>query len=170
MMREQGGQVVTLALAALRREATESFLYLAETEIVDSSVREVDIAALVDGALVLVEAKSNNSLSTAEVNKYRYVARRCGAARVIFATTNQPDALCGGEECDTCVASYGTNHADRAWNIGAQALIQDARTALAAHGIHVESWCYHHLVGQYSTSPLEEFIRAPGTPRRVTAS
>ncbi len=162
MMRQQGGQVVTLTLAALRKQAEESFLYLAETVVRDGATsREVDIAALVDGELVLVEAKSNNSLSANEVAKYRHLARRCGAKRVIFATTARPDVVCGGRSCDGCVAAFGEHHADRAWAVGAQALIQQARTALASDEIAVDTWCFYHLVGQHPTLPLEEFIRRP---------
>ena len=170
ILQEQGGEVVTLALATLRAEAALSFLYLPETLINDDDggSREVDIAALVDGELVLVEAKTNNTLTRREVRKYGHLARRCGASRIVFATTAVPDALCGLATCVDCENVHSRNHADRAWDAGARVLIEELRTELESDGVLVESWCAYHLVGQHPHSLLEPFIRRPaptaGTP------
>jgi hypothetical protein len=61
------GEIVTLSLAHLREAAEDSFLYLPETSLDDGTrTREIDAAALLDGRLVLVEAKSNARLTVAE--------------------------------------------------------------------------------------------------------
>ncbi len=165
MFREQGGQVVTLALAALRKDAEESFLYLPESEVGGrGSVREMDVVALVDGHLTLVEAKTTNALANRDVEKYKFVARHARAKRVIFATTERAGGLCETLSCELCIAQHGPNHADQAWGVGARQLIQAARADLLAHGVAVESWCHHHLIGQFETSELESFVRRPSPP------
>jgi len=164
MLRAQGGQVVTLTLATLRNEAVNSYLYLAETEISDGkSSREVDIAALLDGTLVLAEAKSSTSLLKKEVAKYAYLARRCGARRVIFATTCSGSPECEAGDRNACIQRLGIHHADHAWNHGARDAISRARADLATRGISVESLCWADLVAQHGDNPLEYFSRrAPG--------
>ncbi len=140
------GEVVTLLLASLRQASKESFLYLPEAELTrQGQTKEADAIALVDGDLVLAEAKSNNSLSTKEIKWYRYAAQRTKARRLVFATANRDQPLCSSLDCDSC-AEAGAHHRDHAWNDGARAEVADARKRLVAHGITVETHCYRSLV------------------------
>lgn len=140
------GEVVTLLLASLREASKASFLYLPEAELTkQGQTREADALALVDGDLVLAEAKSNDSLSTREVDWYRYAAQRTKARRLLFATTSQNRPLCKALDCDKC-ALTGAHHRDYAWNEATKARLEDARKRLSTHGIEVETVCYHSLV------------------------
>jgi hypothetical protein len=47
---------------------------------------ELDIAAIVDGAIVLGEAKKNGRLDIKEIKKYLYIAKKIGAQKLVFAT------------------------------------------------------------------------------------
>jgi hypothetical protein len=128
--------VVTLVLALLRREARESFLYLPETTYDDGvRAREIDAAALVDGKLIIVEAKSNDALSQTEVAQYRYLARRTHAWRLVFATS-QPT-----------------------WNAATTERIEATSDELAGSGVSVVSLSRSDLLESPPSPELEFFVR-----------
>lgn len=131
------GQVVTLTLLRLRTEANESFLYLPETCLDDGTrVREIDAAMLVDGRLAIVEAKSGDSLSNADVRWYSWLARRTRATRLVFSTT-------------------ASN-----WNAATETRIADAQTDLNASGIDVISLRRTELLEEPAPGELDRFIYA----------
>jgi hypothetical protein len=131
------GQVVTLALAQLRREARRSFLYLTETALTDSAsrTREIDAAALLDGQLVIVEAKSNKTVPKRDVDWYTWLARRTRASRLIFAT------------------------GETAWDQVTRGRIVQAETSLSPSGVQVTSLTRQSLLGSPTPTELERFER-----------
>jgi hypothetical protein len=134
------GDVVTLTLAILRSEAEESFLYLPETTLDDGTrSREIDAAALVDGRLVLVEAKSSDGLTQAEVAWYRYLAIKTRAAALLFATK-----------------------AER-WNETTENRLTILGGELAPKGIAVRSVARDDLLSG-NGGELEIFVRRPSPP------
>ena len=136
--KQHQGQVVTLVLALLRSEAKESFLYLPETSLDDGvRPREIDAAALVDGKLIIVEAKSTDVLSQADVARYRYLARRTHAWRLVFATT------------------------EPAWNAATTDRIEAARDELAESGVEVVSLHKGEILESPPPQELELFVRHP---------
>lgn len=149
-MRDHDGQVVTLLLAHLRDEARESFLYLPEAQLSGHGhTREADAVALVDGSLTLAEAKSNNSLSRAEVDWYRFAAGRTRARKLLLATTDRSRPMCRTLDCARC-ARQGKHHRDYAWDDGARARVTDTRSRLAALGVEVETACFNSLVSRHA--------------------
>jgi hypothetical protein len=127
--RQQGGHAVTFALAKLRHRATHSFLYYPESNVVRGGAsREIDAAALLDGRLALVEAKTNNTVSKREVDFYCGLARRTRAQRLIFATLARDRPECGTSRCP-CLA---TGNRDHAWDDGSRVRIAGARTDLVS--------------------------------------
>jgi hypothetical protein len=86
------GYVTCLALDCLRARSEESFLYTGDLELIKSGSDsrkpefELDIAAIVDGDIVLGEAKKNNRLDTKEIKKYLHIANKVGAKKLVFAT------------------------------------------------------------------------------------
>jgi hypothetical protein len=130
------GQVVTLVLARLRGEAKESFLYLPETSLDDGTrAREIDAAALVDGKLVIVEAKSNSTLSQQDVARYKYLATKTHAWRLAFATS------------------------ELAWNPATAARIDSARDELAESGVELISLQRKEILESPPPQELEFFVR-----------
>lgn len=154
--RDQGGHVVTLALARLRRAAVYSFLYFPETIVTRrGGSREIDAAALLDGRLALVEAKTNNSVTRSEVEFYCDLARRTSAARLIFATTSTARGDCGADNCPC----HGQGHRDHAWDDGSRDRIAQARADLSPRGISVDTWCYTDLVTEAAPPILSSYAR-----------
>jgi hypothetical protein len=91
--------VPILTLDALREKCKESFLFCPELRInVHGEKRnfmELDICCVPDGKLCIGEAKSNGTLAAKGVSaseaatKYRDLAVKLGATRVIFSTSSQ---------------------------------------------------------------------------------
>lgn len=146
------GDVGVLLLALLRDDAKRSLLYVSEVVAVPAvgRPRELDVAALVDGDLLIAEVKSNDRLSTKEVQGSLEVARRTGAKRIAFATTARTQPLCRELDCQRCARDHGVNHRDRAWGDGARALIEAARVDLASRGKSLEVHCFESLVGAHN--------------------
>ena len=152
--RQHGGQVVTFALSALRAEASESFLYRPETNLSGpGGTREVDGIALVDGRLVLLEAKTKNSLSTTEMSYYNRAARAARVQRMIFATTSSRRLAVRTPSCPC----RGTGNRDHAWDDGAQSLISTARGRLESLGTEVDTWCKESLTGHLQSRVLDYY-------------
>ena len=154
--RDQGGHVVTFALARLRREANRSFLYYPETAVQRGHTqREIDAVGLLDGRLSVVEAKTNNTLTRREMDYYSALARRTRASRLIFATTSRSRHECGTSACP-CLTQQTSDHA---WDDGTRVRIATARLQLAAHSISVETWCYRDLVMEPPLPDLASYSR-----------
>jgi hypothetical protein len=136
--RLHNGEVVTLALAHLRKQASESFLYLAES-VLDDGVRprEIDAAALVDGRLAIVEAKSTRKVSTAELSFYRHLAQAARAWKLVFATTAT------------------------SWDADTLTRIDAMRTPLARQGTTVDALTSSDLLAPHGSAELEFFRRRP---------
>jgi hypothetical protein len=155
-MRLHHGDVVTLVLAALRGSAKASLLYQPEVILRGgNNSREIDAVALVDGDLVIAEAKSNNDLGNAEVKWYRFVAGRAPVSRVVFATTSRDRPLCAALDCVTCRTNGGVHHRDYAWSPSAQSKIADMRSRLSGRGLEVESRCFQALVAEHPDASAE---------------
>ena len=143
-------------MSKLRAEASESFLYYPETDVArGNSKREIDAAVLLDGRLVLVEAKTNNTVTKKEVDYYCGLARRTRAKRLIFATASRRRQDCGSTAC----ACKDESNRDHGWDDGSQVRIAEARQDLLPHGISVETWCYDDLVLKPPVQLLEPFTR-----------
>jgi hypothetical protein len=143
---EHDGEVATLTLSVLRDSADLSFLYLPEVVSTREDItRELDIAALVDGELVIGEVKSNSSLSQKEIKNSRFVAKNAHARRMLFATMTKHQGHCRAGDCDQCIATHGEHHADMAWGPQIRQEIQKTREILAADGGRVDSFCWHSL-------------------------
>jgi hypothetical protein len=158
---EHDGEVTTLTLAMLRESASFSFLYLPEIVVSrDGLTRELDIAALVDGELVIGEVKSNKKLTKKEVRNSRFVAKNARAGRMLFATTAKQEEHCAAGDCEACITKYGAHHADRAWGPEVRKEIQRSREILRSDGVQVESLCWHSVHGdQEEKGPLARFKR-----------
>jgi hypothetical protein len=156
-LRRNNGQVVTLLLAALRDQARWSLLYLPELGLSspNTAAGEADVVALLDGALILAEAKSNNTLSKAEIGWYRTVAARVHAHRLVFATTDNSNRLCQKLECESCEQQGGAYHRDYAWDNASRARIQETRDKLLARNIEVETVCYQTLIDAHADAKEE---------------
>jgi hypothetical protein len=143
---EHDGEVATLTLSVLRESAELSFLYLPEViSTCDEVVRELDIAALVDGQLVIGEVKSNSRLTKKEITSSRFVAKRARARRLLFATMTRYQGHCKSGDCGKCIELHGENHADMAWGPEVRTEIQRTREILETEGCSVESLCWHSL-------------------------
>jgi hypothetical protein len=156
-LRLNNGEVVTLLLAALRESARLSLLYLPEAALSHPEAKdgEADVLALIDGKLVLAEAKSNNEISSKEAKWYQYVARRTRAKSLIFATTDRTKPLCSNLECSRCRDENGPHHRDYVWNDASRARIQKVREEFQGQGgTQVETFCYAILV---SPVPLSDY-------------
>jgi hypothetical protein len=91
--------VPILTLDALREKCKESFLFCPELRInvkgEEKNFMELDICCIPDGKLCIGEAKSNGTLATKGVSaseaaaRYRDLAVKLGATRVIFSTSSQ---------------------------------------------------------------------------------
>jgi len=103
--------VPILTLGALREKCKESFLFCPELRIKvpgdKKHFMELDICCIADGELCIGEAKSNGTLATNGVSasvaagKYRDLAAKLGATRVIFSTSSQA----WDETSETAIAS-----------------------------------------------------------------
>lgn len=86
------GYVSCLALDWLRAKSQDSFLFTGDLELIKSGSNsrkpefELDIVAIVDGEIVLGEAKKNDKLEDREIKKYFHLAGKTGAKKLIFAT------------------------------------------------------------------------------------
>jgi hypothetical protein len=88
-----------LTLSALREKCTDSFLFCPELRIRaqgdEKHFMELDICCIPDGQLCIGEAKSNGTLAAKGVSateaaaKYRDLAVKLGATRVVFNTSSQ---------------------------------------------------------------------------------
>jgi hypothetical protein len=159
---EHDGEVATLTLSVLRSSADLSFLYLPEVISQREAVtRELDIAALVDGELVIGEVKSTAHLTRREIKNSRFVAKNSRARKMLFATTAKQQKHCSVGDCAACIAKYGDHHADRAWGPDVRAEIERTRRILEADGASVESLCWHSLQAGYEQQhePLARFER-----------
>jgi hypothetical protein len=148
-LRLNNGEVVTLLLAVLRRDARHSLLYLPEVALAHDEAKdgEADVAALVDGELVLGEAKSNDQIANKEMKWYQYVARRTRAKGLVFATTARSQSLCKGLECGKCAEEHGAYHRDYAWKEATRERIEKLREQSAAEsGPAIESHCFQSLI------------------------
>ncbi|HXC44189.1 MAG TPA: hypothetical protein VNY51_11800 [Candidatus Dormibacteraeota bacterium] len=89
--------VPILTLGVLREESKDSFLFCPELRIGvhgdEKHFMELDICCICDGKLCIGEAKSNGTLSakgisaSAAATKYRDLAEKLGATRVVFSTS-----------------------------------------------------------------------------------
>lgn len=148
-LRLNNGEVVTLLLAALREIADHSLLYLPEISLSHEEAKdgEADVAALVDGDLVIAEAKSNNSISKKEAAWYQYVAERTRARRLVFATTDRSNPLCANLECMRCKAENGPHFRDYAWSEGSRQHIGALREkSVGEANVDVHTLCFQSLV------------------------
>ena len=92
------GVVPILTLDALREKCKDSFLFCPELRInvqgEKKNFMELDICCIPDGELCIGEAKSNGTLATKGISasetatKYRDLAVKLGATRVIFSTSS----------------------------------------------------------------------------------
>jgi hypothetical protein len=86
------GYVSCLALDSLRAKSQDSFLFTGDLELIKSGSNtrkpefELDIVAIVDGDIVLGEAKKNDKLEDKDIKKYLHLAVRVGANKLAFAT------------------------------------------------------------------------------------
>jgi hypothetical protein len=90
--------VPILTLAALRDKCKESFLFCPELRISVQGDKkhfmEIDICCIPDGDLCIGEAKSSDTLESTDVSascaagKYRDLAVKFGATRVVFSTSS----------------------------------------------------------------------------------
>jgi len=86
------GYVSSLALEYMRKKSEDSFLFTGDLELVklgSTSQKpefELDIVAVVDGDIVLGEAKKPDKLENKEIKKYEYLARKIGAKKLVFVT------------------------------------------------------------------------------------
>jgi len=86
------GFVGTLALDWLRAQSEDSFLFTGDLELIKQGSNsrkpgfELDIVAVVDGNVVLGEAKKGDTLEDKEIKKYLYLANQVGARKLVFAT------------------------------------------------------------------------------------
>jgi hypothetical protein len=92
------GDVGVLALDCLRKRSEESFLFTTDLELIKSDSTdqkpefELDICSIVDGEIVLGEAKKENRLGESaraenrEIQKYVNLATQMGAKKLAFAT------------------------------------------------------------------------------------
>lgn len=143
---QHDGEVTTLTLARLRESASLSFLYLPEIVVSkDGLTRELDIAALVDGELVIGEVKSNAKLTKKEIKNSRFVAKHARAGRMLFATMAKEEEHCAAGNCEDCIATHGKHHADWAWSSEIREEIEKTRQALGSEGVKVESLCSYSL-------------------------
>jgi hypothetical protein len=159
---EHDGEVATLTLSVLRESAGLSFLYLPEViSNCDAVKRELDIAALVDGELVIGEVKSTTKLTKREIKNSRFVAKNSRARRMLFATTAKQQGHCAAGDCEQCVSKHGEHHADRAWGPEVRAEIRKTRESLEEDGGRVESLCWHslHAANHSQHEPLSRFER-----------
>jgi hypothetical protein len=91
--------VPILTLGALREKCKDSFLFCPELRITEDSSQkhfmEIDICCVPDGKLCIGEAKSNGTLASKGISagttaaKYRDLAIRLGATRVVFTTSTE---------------------------------------------------------------------------------
>lgn len=153
-LRLNNGEVVTLALAALRRQARQSLLYLPEVYLKHDSAKdgEADIAALIDGDLVIAEAKSNNTIEKKEIAWYLHVAQVTKARRLIFASTSRSQPLCSQLKCEACRKEHGPFHRDRAWTDATRERVEQAREAGEDAGVLVETLCYDSLISRHASA------------------
>jgi hypothetical protein len=96
-MLHHNGDVTLLTLDALRRESKDSFQFAPELSIKPKdavkSTMEVDIPCIMNGKMIIGEAKSVDTLATKGVTaaqaavKYRDLAEQLGAHGVIFSTS-----------------------------------------------------------------------------------
>jgi hypothetical protein len=96
-MLSHNGEVTLLTLLTLRKQSRDSFLYSPELSIrLDSNPKakmEIDICCIVDGKLIIGEAKSVGSLASNKgtapqiIERYRKVADLISASGLIFSTT-----------------------------------------------------------------------------------
>jgi hypothetical protein len=76
----------------MRKKSEDSFLFTGDLELVKSGSTnqkpefELDVVAIVDGAIVLGEAKKTDKLENNEIKKYRHLAKKTGAKKLVFAT------------------------------------------------------------------------------------
>lgn len=102
------GYVSCLALECLRQRSEDSFLFSCDLELIKrgSNSRkpefELDILAIVDGAVVLGEAKKNSKLERREIKKYLHLANQIGATKIAFATF----AMSWGDEVLAEIVEY----------------------------------------------------------------
>jgi hypothetical protein len=127
----------------------------------DQATRELDVAALVDGELVIGEVKSNSKLTKKEIRNSRYVAKNARAGQMLFATTAKHQEHCAASECASCIAKYGKHHADMAWGPEVRKEIKKSRESLQAEGGSVDSFCWYSLHGAFQDQhdPLTHFKR-----------
>jgi hypothetical protein len=139
MLRAQHGDVVTLVLSWLRGQARESLLYLPEVNLfLDGRLAgEADFIALVDGRLVLGEAKSNREIPRKELGKLVKIAEAAGAVQVVVATLDC-DPACGTPSCEGC-SEDGQPHPDHAWKPATRERVRASRAAIATRGIQLTS-------------------------------
>jgi hypothetical protein len=139
MLRAQHGDVVTLVLSWLRGQARESLLYLPEVNLfLDGELAgEADFVALVDGRLVLGEAKSNREIPRKELGKLVKAAEAASAAQVVVATLDC-DPECGTPACEGC-SEDSQPHPDHAWKPATRERVRASRAAMATRGIEVTS-------------------------------
>lgn len=82
--------ITAIVLDKIRSESKESFMYLSESDIIDSdgNKKEIDIIALSDGKIILGECKDTKP-AVKDIGKYLYLYKRLKykPARFILATT-----------------------------------------------------------------------------------
>jgi hypothetical protein len=96
---EHNMQVPLLALDALQRMSTDSFLYVHELgyreQDAEAPHMEVDVNCVTDGLLTIGEAKKDNRLGKNDkeesetISKYLDLAKRLAAHQVVFATASE---------------------------------------------------------------------------------
>jgi hypothetical protein len=92
-------QVPLLALDALQRRSTDSFLYVHELGYreldAETPPMEVDLNCVTDGLLTIGEAKKDDRLGKNDkeesetISKYLDLAKRLAAHQVVFATASE---------------------------------------------------------------------------------
>jgi hypothetical protein len=91
------GEVTLMSLHALERRSVGSFLFAPELGIKEKGSKkpfmEIDICCVMDGQLMIGEAKSVDTLKTSETaaakaaSKYKDIALQLGCSGVVFSTT-----------------------------------------------------------------------------------
>ncbi|KZX16894.1 hypothetical protein MBCUT_04420 [Methanobrevibacter cuticularis] len=76
------------------KEESKSFHYINEIEIREKKFpkvqyMEIDICCISDGDFVIGECKKENSLSEADIKKYKYLYNKIGAHKLIFSTFHE---------------------------------------------------------------------------------
>jgi hypothetical protein len=98
-MLAHNGDVALLTLLALQKQSRGSFLYSPELSIQpDDEFKgnmEIDICCILDGKIIIGEAKSTDSLASNKqnaqqvVNRYRILAEKMRASALMFSTTEE---------------------------------------------------------------------------------